>query len=370
MKFYEVTNQVGGEDIWLRRIASLYDQVPTLIWPKDKPPLIAANSMWNRFLLKFSLLVEHLIPNVGRGLFLNFLLAFYKLDDQIIFLSTTYIPIPRGRHIIAYVHTPSRTMTIDYHSTRESYGQRSVISQFLLSILRFAYKVVYKFSLSHAKILLVNSLNVQKRLLDFVNVKADLCYPSQDTGSFYSREPENYFLLVSKIQPYKGHDFCLRAFKIFYEQNKDFRLVIISVSPKTTEEMTYFKKINSYVSENRLPIEFKFDLERNDVIDLYSRAYLCIFCSRNEDLGQVPIEAMASSKPVVSVRGPGPSETITDNVTGFLVDNEVEMADKMLQLVNNQLLASQMGRNGREKALNVFDDLRFKECLDRQLRRI
>lgn len=370
MKFYEVTDQVGGEDIWLRRVASLYGQVPTLIWPKDKLPTIVADSIWNRFLLKFSLIVERVIPNAGRGLFLNFLFALYKLDDEIIFLSTTYIPVPRGKNVIAYIHTPSRAMTIDYHSTRDSFKHKSIIYRFLLSVLRFSYRVVYKFSLSHAKILLVNSLNVQKRVLDFVSVKAELCYPSQDTSSFYSREPENYFLLVSKIQPYKGHDFCLKAFKTFYEQNKNFKLIVISVSPKAEEELVFFKRISAYVSENRLPVEFRFDLGREEVIYLYSGAYLCLFCSRNEDLGQVPIEAMASSRPVVSVRGPGPSETIIDNVTGFLVDDEESMATKMLLLANDQSLSTQMGRNGRERAVNMFDDLRFKECLNRQLERI
>lgn len=370
MKFYEVESQIGGEDIWLRRIASLYGQSPMLIWPKNQPPLIEPDSVWNTVLLKFSILVEHVLPSVGRGLFLNFLFAFYKLNDNIVFLSTTYIPIPRGKQIIAYIHTSSRAMTVDYDSVIDSLSSKSLKYRLSLPILRFAYKVIYKFSFSHAKILLVNSLNVQRRVFDFVGVKAEICYPSQDTNSFYSQKPDSYFLLVSKIQPYKGHDFCLRAFQLFCERNRDFRLIIVSVTPTAKEDREYFDKLNHYIEANALPVEFMLDLDRKSVIDLYSRAYLCLFGSRNEDLGQVPIEAMASSKPVISVKGPGPSETIIDNVTGFLVESEAQMAEKMLFLVNNQWVAETMGKKGRERAVEMFDDTRFKECLDKHIERI
>lgn len=367
MKFYEVTDQVGGEDIWLRRIAKTYNEVPNLIWPKGKQPLIKPISLWDKILLKFSIILERVFPEIGRGLFLNFLFAFYKMPDEVTFLSTTYIPIPRGKRIIGYIHTPSRAMTVDYQFTLESHSSGNLMSKILLKLLRFSYRTVYKFSLPHAKILLTNSVNVQKRILDFVGIKSEVCYPTQDTASFYSNEPENYFLLVSKIQPYKGHDFCLRAFKIFYEKNKNFKLVIVSVTPKTKEEISYFYQLMSFVNEHGLPVEFKFDLERNAVIELYSKAYLCLFGSKNEDLGQVPIEAMASGKPIVSMKGSGPSETIVDHITGFLVEDELQMAEKLSQLVNDQSMAKQMGTNGRERVLNLFDDSRFRECLNKKL---
>lgn len=368
MKFYEVTSQIGGEDIWLRRIADLYGEEPSLIWPRGKLPLIAGKTKFNNLLLKFSIMLDKLKPGIGRGLFLNFLFAFYKLDDELILLSTTYIPIPRGRRIISYIHTPSRSMTVDYFNMKNSFKKSSV--RLFLPVLRLAYRIFYKFSLPHAKVLLVNSKNVQKRVLDFTGIRTEVCYPSQDTDSFHLSESENYFLLVSKIQPYKGHDFCLRAFKIFYEKNTDFRLIIVSVSPMADDEKDFYYRLDRYAREHSLPVEFKFDLKREEVIELYSRSYLCLFGSRNEDLGQVPIEAMASSKPVISVLGAGPSETIENNVTGFLVDTEEEMAEKMLLLAGNPLLAKDMGSKGRKRSIEVFDDLRFKECLDKQLERI
>ncbi len=365
MKFYQVTSEVGGEDIWLRRISSLYREEPKLIWPRGKPSSIDAKTPFNRLILYFFNIMDKIVPGVGRGLFLNIFISLFKFEEKdIVFLSSTYIPIPRGKRIITYIHTPSRALTVDYESTEKNLSKKANFLKFILKVFRFIYKAVYKFSLNNATLLLVNSSNIQKRVENFSGKTALVCYPSQDTSSFYTKDSENYFLLVSKIQPYKGHDFCIKAFKLFCDQNPNFKLFIVSMVPKNPEDIDFYNKLKSYADKFNLPVEFRFDLSRKEVIELYSKAYLCLFGSKDEDLGQVPIEAMAASKPVVSINGSGPSETLVNGVTGFLVSTEIEMAEKMLLLASDSELAQKMGKNGRERAVSHFDDVVFKENLD------
>ncbi|MEM3192199.1 MAG: glycosyltransferase, partial [Candidatus Parvarchaeota archaeon] len=67
----------------------------------------------------------------------------------------------------------------------------------------------------------------------------------------------------------------------------------------------------------------------------------------NEDFGLVPLESMASCKPVISFNEGGPKETILDGITGFLVDDVDGMAEKMKYLAGNVDETIKMGKNGR-----------------------
>ncbi|MEM3209450.1 MAG: hypothetical protein QXM24_02370, partial [Saccharolobus sp.] len=54
-------------------------------------------------------------------------------------------------------------------------------------------------------------------------------------------------------------------------------------------------------------------------------------------------------------------ETIIDGITGFLVNNEKEMAERMEYLAQNPDIVKKMGNAGREHALKNFDDNVFVE---------
>ena len=96
----------------------------------------------------------------------------------------------------------------------------------------------------------------------------------------------------------------------------------------------------------------------------YANAFACLFTAKNEDLGQIPIESMSAEKPIIAINDKGPSETIIDGITGYLVSNEKEMAEKMIFLANHPDIAEKMGKSGRIRALEYFDDSVFKARLD------
>lgn len=367
IRFIEVSDEVGGEDIWLKRISALYGKKPSIIWRKDSPMPDFKDLKINKITYFFLKLFNRVSTNLARGFFLNMLLFTCKLSrfDGITFFSTTYVPVPRGKNIISYIHTPSRRMTVDFNDTKNSILKISRKKYILLLFFRIAYLISYKMSLDHSKINLCNSQNVRDRVINFCNRSTEVLYPTQNVLEFYNNTYGNYFLFVSRLERYKRQDYALMAFKLFFSENKNYRLVMLSPSPKRKDEVEFYKELILYVEQNELPVDFCLDLNRSEVIERYANAYACLFTAKGEDLGQIPIESMSAEKPIIAVNDRGPSETIIDGVTGYLVSNEREMAEKMIFLVNHPDVTEQMGKNGRIRAMEFFNDSVFKARLDK-----
>ena len=67
------------------------------------------------------------------------------------------------------------------------------------------------------------------------------------------------------------------------------------------------------------------------------------------------LEAQATSKPVVSFKSGGVSETFVDQKTGLLTEpNSTELANAILKLLENKELRDKMGKNGREFVSKYF----------------
>ncbi len=89
--------------------------------------------------------------------------------------------------------------------------------------------------------------------------------------------------------------------------------------------------IPSYITNNP-NIELLGEVSDKELVDLYSNALYTLFPFTHEPFGYIPIESMACSTPVLTYNRQGPSESIIDNKTGWLADNDdqlVEMAIKI-----------------------------------------
>jgi alpha-1,3/alpha-1,6-mannosyltransferase len=90
----------------------------------------------------------------------------------------------------------------------------------------------------------------------------------------------------------------------------------------------------------------------------------------NEDWGITPIEAGSYEKPVISVNEGGPTESIVDGETGYLVDPTPEaFADAMEELAENPEKAREMGEKGREESKKYTWD-RFVDGFDKQVNQV
>lgn len=84
---------------------------------------------------------------------------------------------------------------------------------------------------------------------------------------------------------------------------------------------------------------------------------LVVSTSQYEGQGLSMIEAMISKRPVVAFDIKyGPSDFIEDNKNGYLIENHNinDMADKILKLVNNDVLAEEFGSKARENIIEKY----------------
>jgi glycosyltransferase involved in cell wall biosynthesis len=130
----------------------------------------------------------------------------------------------------------------------------------------------------------------------------------------------------------------------------------------------FFPDGSSYVKmlqETELPqlgvvskdVIFHGALSHEKIPNAYAKAAVCVFPSHMETLGLVAPEAMAMEKAVVFTKlGPGP-EVITHNETGLLCNphEPTDIANKVIQILENEDLAHQLGKKARIKVLEQFE---------------
>ncbi|MEJ2478202.1 MAG: glycosyltransferase [Desulfobacterales bacterium] len=100
-------------------------------------------------------------------------------------------------------------------------------------------------------------------------------------------------------------------------------------------------KIKAFGAKNRdLPkkirknpnIEILGNVTAVDLVKLYSNALYTLFTFTHEPFGYIPVESMACATPVLTHNKQGPKESIINNKTGWLMDNDEEMTEKAIRI--------------------------------------
>jgi len=150
--------------------------------------------------------------------------------------------------------------------------------------------------------------------------------------------------MVGRLVSYKRFDLAISVF------NKlGYKLKIAGVGP----EMKRLKKIAGD------KIEFLGLISDEELASYYAKCQALIF-PQEEDFGIVPLEAMASGRPVIAFRGGGASETIIDGKTGVFFDEQNE--ESLLETIKNFKSDAYDPDICRSQA-QKFDIGRFKEAI-------
>lgn len=155
----------------------------------------------------------------------------------------------------------------------------------------------------------------------------------------------------------KGGFVLLESFKKVREKIADARLVIIGPS----------KKIYQIEQEG---VEFLGPLkDREEVKEYFKQASVFVMPSLCEPFGLVLLEAMAYRLPCVGSIVDAMSEIIVDGDTGFLVDSKDtnELADKIIQLLDNQDKMMLMGKASVKRVREMFSWERVGEKVNAKL---
>jgi glycosyltransferase involved in cell wall biosynthesis len=119
-----------------------------------------------------------------------------------------------------------------------------------------------------------------------------------------SSEIDDYYLVLSRLMPYKRIDLAIEACK---RMNR--RLVIIGDGP----DRARLEKL----ADDR--IEF-LGRQSDAVVNYYAARCRALLFPGEEDFGMAPLEANAAGRPVIAYRGGGAVETIEEGKTGIFFD--------------------------------------------------
>ena len=171
--------------------------------------------------------------------------------------------------------------------------------------------------------------------------------------------------LVGRLAPWKGQHVFIRAAAEVLKRHPDCRFQIIGAA--LFGEEAYEQELHDLISSLGLERQVEFTGFRSDVADLMRQLDVVVHASTvGEPFGQVVIEAMATSKPVIATNGGGIPEIVVDGVTGILVSmgDAAEMASAIVRLVENPEEGRKMGNAGKvwvEKCFTIERTVRQME---------
>lgn len=208
---------------------------------------------------------------------------------------------------ISYCHTPTRYLWTESNDYIESLNYNRVIKA-VLPLLLHKLRIWDKMSVSRVDKFISNSKTVDNRIKKYYKRDSKVIYPPVETEKHkLQKEKEDYFLAGGRIAAYKRFDLIVSVFN-----RLGYKLKIFGTGPK------WWSDIRDKAKDN---IEFLGWVDEEKKIDLLGRAKAFIH-PQVEDFGITAIEAMSSGTPVIAYNKGGATETVVEDKTGVLFDEQ------------------------------------------------
>jgi glycosyltransferase involved in cell wall biosynthesis len=352
---HEYLNQFGGAERMLQVLCSIFPNAPiyTLMYDRDATGgIFDGKEIRTSFLQKFPFAKKH---HYAFPLFMPMAIEQFDFSefDVVLSISASFakgiITKPSTRHI-CYCLTPTRFLWDNSQKFVDSFGYPSIIKKLIppfITYLRIwdreaAFRVDEFWSISNF---------VKERVKKYYNADSRVIYPPVNVAKFHISDKQgDYYLMVGRLVSYKRFDLAIKVF------NKlGHKLIIVGVGP----EMKRLKRI----AENN--IKFLGLIFDEELAKQYAGCRALIF-PQEEDFGIVPLEAMASGRPVIAFNGGGASETIIPGKTGIFFNEQSE--ESLTEAIRSFNIDKFSPRDCRLQA-EKFDISRFKEAIASAIKR-
>jgi len=344
---HDYLNQMGGAERVVIALHEIFPDAPiyTSIYdPARVDPAFQKMDIRTSFMQKLPMVTKHHQPYLPLYPF-----AMEKLDlrgyDLVLSSSSAFgkgvITRPETMHI-CYCHTPMRwCWNYEEYIEREHLGKVArAILPFLITKLR-TWDQISAMRVDH---FIANSPIVAERIRKYYRREAIYIPPPVEASRFAfdpDIEPEDYFLILSRLVPYKRIDLAIEACN-----QLQLPLVIIG-GGRDLERLKHMAGPT---------IRFLGKLPDEEVLRYYTNCRAFIFPGE-EDFGITPLEAQACGRPVIAYGAGGALATIVEGITGvFFREQTVESLTTALSSFNERMFNPFVIRN---HALE-FDTPRFR----------
>lgn len=264
-------------------------------------------------------------------------------------------PAPGSLHV-CYCHTPMRYVW-EMYDEYFGPGRAGMLTRGAMRFVAPRLRAWDVRSASRVNAFIANSHNVAGRIRDYYRRPADVIHPPVNVSQFsVSAKDDGYDLIVSALVPYKRIDLAIEAFNRSGE-----RLLIVGTGPESA-------RLRAAARPN---IEFLGWQPDDELAKLYAGCRALVFPGI-EDFGIVPLEAMASGKPVVAFGRGGALETVVDGgdrPTGVFFDEQTpeSLATALARLRRLELDPQSIRQHAEQFDRSIFKE-RYRRYVDEQVR--
>lgn len=166
---------------------------------------------------------------------------------------------------------------------------------------------------------------------------------------------EPVILFVGRLVQKKGLQYLLNAAPAVLSQRPEMRIVVIGGTARFDE---YGEQIRRQIEDRELreQVDVRTGVPEAHMPSYYNAADVCAVPSINyEPLPTVVFEAMASGTPVVGSNLDGIPSQVDDDRTLVPPKNSAALAEKIVELLRDEQLRTEIGDRLRTRALKHFD---------------
>lgn len=304
---HDYLNQMGGAERVVIALHEIFPDAPiyTSIYdPERVDPAFRQMDIRTTFMQKLPLVTKHHQPYLP---FYPFAMESLDLRGYDLVLSSSsafgkgVITRPETMHI-CYCHTPMRWCWnyAEYVEREQLGGMARRVLPFMITGLR----VWDQTSAMRVDHFIANSPVVAERIAKYYRREAVVIPPPVEAQRFPfdpATRPEEYFLIVSRLIPYKRIDLAIEACN-----QLQLPLVIIG----SGRDEARLRRLAGPT------IRFMGRLSDEEVLHYYTHCRAFLFPGE-EDFGITPLEAQAAGRPVIAYGAGGALASVIEGVTGL-----------------------------------------------------
>jgi glycosyltransferase involved in cell wall biosynthesis len=210
---------------------------------------------------------------------------------------------PDALHV-CYCHSPMRYAWDHYHLYKKKAGR---LTRLVMPPLMHQLRIWDVASAARVDHFIANSAFVASRIRKYYRRDSDIVHPPVDVEAFAPAPTQSdAYLLVGELVAYKRADLAIAAFT---KMGK--RLIVIGDGEER-------QRVQQGAGAN---IEFLGRASFDRLREAYASCRALIF-PNEEDFGIVPVEAMASGRPVIALGRGGARDSIVEGETGLFFEEQ------------------------------------------------